>query len=299
MPAPLGGVAQPPSMTTPPLAIVPLDMSIPGSAITVSGTTQTWKGRAYISSSGAVTAGQQMAQVTLPYRGTLRVCPSTTVRLAIDTSVPANEVPGLMIALEGGAIETSFAITRNSDQLLTPNFHIMIAGPGASEVKVRLGVGGDTCVDNSGANAPYVLVSSVFDSGLYRVQPGQRVMFEHGDIHTVVDDEKEPCGCPPPGQKANEFPLAQSEGLAPPAVLPPTLPTNPTGGSGAASTTLVYNGSEKPAQTATIPPPPPAPQTTQAPASQAVQPQQQKKPGVLHKIGRFFRKVFGAESSGQ
>jgi hypothetical protein len=30
-----------------------------------------------------------------------------------------------------------------------------------------------------------------------------------------------------------------------------------------------------------------------------VQPQQQKKPGVLHKIGRFFRKVFGAESSGQ
>ena len=292
-------VVQPPSLTTPPVAIVPLDMAIPGSATAVSGSTQTWKGRAYITTSGAITAGEQMAQVTLPYRGTLRVCPSTTVRLAIDTSVSAKDVPGLLMGLEGGAIETSFAITRNSDQLLTPNFRIMIAGPGASELKVRLGVGGDTCIDNSGANAPYVVVTSVFDSGLYRVQPGQRVMFEHGDLHTVVDDEKEPCGCPPPGQKANEFPLAQSEGLAPPPVLPPTLPTTQPAGSGAASTTLVYNGSEKPAQTVTIPPPPPAPQTAQVPASQATQPAAKKKPGVFRKIGRFFKKVFGAESSTQ
>jgi len=39
-------------------------------------------------------------------------------------------------------------------------------------VKVRLGAQGDTCVDNAGVNVSYVLVSSVFEGGAYRVQPG-------------------------------------------------------------------------------------------------------------------------------
>jgi hypothetical protein len=277
-------------------------MTIPGSAATVSGEIQTWKGRAYLTRSGAITAGPSTAQVTLPYRGVLRVCPSTTVRLSVDSGAPASEISGMQIALNGGALEASFAIVRDSDVLMTPNFRIMIAGPGSSEVKVRLGQGGDTCVDNSGANAPYVVVTSVFDSGLYRVQPGQRVMFEHGDLHTVVDDEKEPCGCPPPGQKSNEFPLAQSEGLAPASSLPPTttVTNQPTGGA-AAATTMVYNA---PGNQATQPAPIPqvpsvAPAATQAaptPANQTA-PQQtgQKKPGFFTKLGRFFKKIFGAE----
>jgi len=87
----------------------------------------------------------------------------------------------------------------------------------------RLGQQGDTCVDNAGANAPYVVVSSVFDGGAYRVQPASGVMFQHGSLHEVVDQEKEPCGCPPPvAPQGNEFPLAQSEGLAP---LPAPIPT--------------------------------------------------------------------------
>ena len=56
---------------------------------------------------------------------------------------------------------------------------------------------GDTCLDNHGAHAPYVLASSLFEGGAYRVQPNQRVLFEHGSLHEVVDNEQEPCGCPP------------------------------------------------------------------------------------------------------
>ena len=66
--------------------------------------------------------------------------------------------------------------------LLTPDFRILIGAPGSADVKVRLGQHGDTCVDNAGVNAPYVLVTSVFDGGIYRVQPGQRVMFQHGSV---------------------------------------------------------------------------------------------------------------------
>jgi hypothetical protein len=300
-PAQLQQVPQspPPVPRSSPIAIVPIEASIAGWAAAVDGPIQAVKGHAYITGSASITAGQSTAQVTLPYRGTLRVCPSTTVKLSVDSSVPASEIPGLMFAIEGGSLEASFAITRNSDVVLTPNFRIMIGGPGASEVKIRLGQNGDTCVDNSGANAPYVLVTSVFDSGLYRVQPGQRVMFEHGDLHTVVDDEKEPCGCPPPGQKQNEFPLAQSEGLAPLLTLPPaaTATSQPAGG-GSATTTLVYNAPEnKTPKPANIPPPPPPPQVSVAPANQAPQPAPppQKKPGFFRKVGRFFKRVFGAE----
>jgi hypothetical protein len=178
--------------------------------------------------------------------------------------------------------------------VLTPDFRILIAGPGSSELKVRLGEGGDTCVDNSGINAPYVVVTSLFDPGLYRVQPGQRVMFQHGSLSEVVDDEKEPCGCPPPPAQAagNEFPLAQSEGLAPTPV-PAPAPKQPASGTAANVAPLVYSANSAPTATATSPAIPAAAQATQtnppAPSTQ------QKKPGFFTRIGHFFRKVFGAE----
>jgi hypothetical protein len=284
-----------PTLSTPPLAIVPLDKSIPGAALSVAGPLQAWNGRAYITGSGTITAGDATAQVTLPYRGTLHVCSSGTVKLAADSSAPSGEVPALLIALDHGAVELSFAASiareRNADTLLTPYFRIMISGPNPVDVKARLGENGDTCVDNTGANAPYVMVTSVFEGGIYRVQPGQRVMFEHGSLQTVVDQEKEPCGCPPPSKsQANEFPLAESEGLAPSS--PPATAANEPAGSGQAATTLVYKRSETAPQTVAIPQPPASPSAT-GPATPASG--SEKKPGFFRKIGRFFKRIFGAE----
>jgi hypothetical protein len=217
------------------------------------------------------------------------------VKLAADASAPVGEVPGLLIALDRGAVEMSFAAStareKNADTLQTPYFRILIGGPNAADVKVRLGEHGDTCVDNVGANAPYVVVSSVFEGGLYRVQPGQRVMFEHGSLQSVVDQEKEPCGCPPPAATAsNEFPLAQSEGLAPGTAQAPivTAPPPPVAN---ASSTLSYNGADHAAQITA--PPTAAPAASATPPPQAPAPQ--KKPGFFGKIGHFFRKIFGAE----
>jgi hypothetical protein len=298
VPQPAAQPDQPPAFSTPPVAIVPLDKTIPGAALDVAGSLQAWNGRAYLTGSGSISAGAATAQVTLPYRGTLRVCASSTVKLAADSNAPAGEVPGLLIALDRGAVEMSFAAStareKNADTLLTPYFRILIGGPNAADVKVRLGEHGDTCVDNSGANAPYVVVSSVFEGGLYRVQPGQRVMFEHGSLQSVVDQEKEPCGCPPPAKaEGNEFPLAQSEGLAPGSAQAPVVAAPPPPVA-SANTTLSYNGADRAAQIAppatAVPAAPPANATPQpqAPASQ-------KKPGFFGKIGHFFRKIFGAE----
>ncbi len=272
-----------------PIAIVPMDSKDPGRAASVTGALDLSQGKAMIVASGTVTAGTETAVVTLPRRGVLRICASTTVKLAADTSVPAGDTPGLMMAIDHGAIEASFATGRNSDILMTPDFRILISGPGSADVKVRLGQHGDTCVDNPGANAPYVLVTSVFDAGDYHVQPGQRVMFMRGDVHEAVDHEKEPCGCPPSTTKGNEFPLAQSEGLAPPPPPPPPPAVNKNAEPAKPIEPLVYKSEDHAPQPAAVAAP--APTVTVA----EVKPPVEKK--KRSRLARFFRKLFGADSN--
>jgi hypothetical protein len=288
------GPAQPGPSEKGPIAIVPLDSKEPGSAAMVTGALQVSNGRAMIASNGAVTSGATTTEVTLPHRGVLRVCASTTVKLAADASVPAGEVPGLMMVFDHGAIEASFATGRNSDIVLTPDFRILIGSPGAADVKLRLGQHGDTCVDNAGINAPYVLVTSVFDGSIYRVQPGQRVMFQHGSLFEVVDQEKEPCGCPePPKPNSNEFPLAQSAGLAP--LAPPGPPgTVPAGMPSGATDTFVYkSGQHQPDPEVSV-------KATPHKGNKALnttnqKEAKQKKPGLFNRMGHFLRRLFGAE----
>jgi hypothetical protein len=271
-----------------PIAIISLNNKNPDASASVTGALEVSAGKAIIAASGSVTSGSQTTEVILPHRGVLRVCASTTVKLAADASVPAGETPGLMMAFDHGAVEASFATGHNADILLTPEFRILIGGPGAAEVKVRLGQHGDTCVDNAGINAPYVLVTSVFEGGDYHVQAGQRVMFQHGSVHEVVDNEKEPCGCPPaPHPGTNEFPLAQSAGLAPLPKPAPGVPMNssaPTQGV----EPLIYKSADHAAQSVAEATP-----TTSAP--QPAKPAAKKKPGRFGGLGRFFRRLFGAE----
>jgi len=294
-PAVVTAPATPPSsVVSGPIAIVPLDDANPGSGAKVTGALEVTSGKAIIAASGAVTSGSATTEVLLPHRGTLRVCAGTTVKLAADSSVPAGGTPGLMMALDHGAIEASFATGRSADILLTPDFRILISGPGAVEVKVRLAQHGDTCVDNPGANAPYVLVSSVFDGSVYRVQAGQRVMFQHGSVQEVVDQEKEPCGCPPqtkPG--SNEFPLAQSAGLAPmPAPKPsPAHPAVPP----QVMEPLVYKSAAAAPEAASVTPV--GPSTSAMPAASPAKGAKphKKRSGFFGKVGHFLRRIFGAE----
>ena len=279
-----------------PIAIVPLDSKDPASAAMVTGALQVANGRAMIATNGAITSGTGTTEVTLPRRGVLRVCASTTVKLATDASIPKGEVPGLMMVIDHGAVEASFATGRNSDVLLTPDFRILIGGPGAADVKVRLGQHGDTCVDNAGVNAPYVLVTSVFDGGIYRVQSGQRVMFQHGSVSSVIDQEKESCGCPAPVHPdTNEFPEAQSAGFAP--LAPPGPPgVTPSTGPTEATDTFVHKSGEAPPATATVTatggsPTPPVHVAKHKPRKV----KDDSKPGFMKRMGHFFRRLFGAE----
>ncbi len=280
--------------------------------VTVSGSLEVSNGKAVIGNNGAITAGEKTAAISLARGGTLRLCATTTVHLSSDRTITDVQSSALMMSLDRGALEASYATGKYSDVLMTPDLRILISGPGEADLKIRVSPKGDTCLDNHGTNAPYVTVTSLLEGGLYRVQPNQRVLFEHGDLKEVVDNEAELCGCPPavpiavasagvggpsstPADTA--FPLAQSEGLAP---SPPaaTTPAVPAGQAHAQVTVpLVFNGNGDGNGNSDAPPLS-APAATPAPVpapTAAAQPPAAKPTGFFHKIGHFFSRLFGGQ----
>ncbi len=241
--------------------------------VALSGTLSVDNGLAFIGNNGTITAADHTARVRLTRGGSLNVCASTRVHLSTDNTVSGG---GLMIALDHGALEAHYLPGQYSDVILTPDMRILISAPGQADLSIRVSNQGDTCIDNHGDHAPYVLASSLFEGGAFRVQPNQRVLFGHGSLEQVVDNEKDLCGCPLPAPiptpttivgvgapggtlrsetqptpppapdqtptaAQNPFPLTQSEGLKPPPQ--PTTPGVPAGQADAQITVpLVYNG---------------------------------------------------------
>ena len=280
---------------------------VPTEGVSISGSLAVANGKASIGNDGTVRAGDSTAHVQLARGGELRLCASTEVHLSRDSSLNTTDPAAdsaLMIALDRGAIEASYKPGKYSDVLLTPDLRILVSGPGQADLKVRTNQKGDTCIDNHGANAPYVTVTSQFEGGLYRVQPNQRVLFEHGNLNQVVDNEAEPCGCPPaspPVSVANAsppilpktstaaaskpaqpvggpsstpadtaFPLAESEGLKP----PPPAPEQPVVSAGIphaeVQVPITYDAKSTPdpaAPGAAGPPPATSAEPTPAPAT--------------------------------
>jgi len=285
--------------------------SVPTSGVSLKGAMTVADGRATLANNGEVTAGDKAATVTLQRGGTMLLCASTAVQIAKDSTRAAPGDAGLLFSLNRGAFETSYTPGAYSDVILTPDLRLLVSGPGQANVKVRVNGQGDTCVDNPGEHAPYVIASSLADGGAYRVRPGQRVLFVGGSLQQVVDNEQEPCGCPPvvpvamagndksggPSSTAADtaFPTAVSEGLQ----APPTLAGSPP---------VVLPGEAHAQVSATLSsatPPGPPPAAARSPATKIVTPAaipapvvpvatQQKPRGLFGNIGHFFAKVFGA-----
>jgi hypothetical protein len=267
-----------------------------------SGAVSVNEGDMAVGNGSTVTAANKTTHIKLALGGTVNVCATTSVQLTKSGE-------SIMLSLDRGAVETHRTMSNASasDVVQTPDLRIMISAPGSSDVRVRVNGRGDTCVENhGGSDAPYVSVSPQIGDGLYRVEGGQRVMFEHGDLHEVVDHEPYPCGCPPDEQpKPEEFPLAVSQGLTP--VPPPA--TKPVASPGEVhaqvTASLVFDsqGAAAPrdsdsATEGVAKPAPAAPAPPQTAEHLAPVPVQQGKPkDVVHIVGRFFSRLFGKPRS--
>jgi hypothetical protein len=257
--------------------------SVATTGVTVHGIVSVQNGSAELANNTSVTAGDSTAKVTLARGGTLLVCTGTTVHIAKDIVPHVASQPGdagLLISLDRGAIEGHYTPGSFADEILTPDLRLLVSSPGIADLKLRVSSSGDTCVDNAGTAAPYVVASSLMSGGIYRIQPGQRVLFVNGSLSAVVDNEQEPCGCPPASKGGNDFPLAVSEGLKQPPKLsgPPVVPE----GTPLAQVTATFSN-------ATPPGPPAASETPVAAKSN------KHHLGFFGHIGHFFAHVFGAD----
>jgi len=243
----------------------------------------------------SITANDHTAAIDLARGGQALVCSTSQFHL-----LHSGAGSSLLFGLDRGAIEIH-SLSQPQDVILTPDIRFTLESPGEFNLRLRVTANGDTCVDNAGARAPVLILSDPFSSTTYRVIPGQHVLFEHGSLHEVVDNERSACGCPasattpmltanatPADRTAAEhpFPVAVSAGLAPAPV-----PNNvaPPGQTSAQVTSTFTHGDTG------VPNPKPAPTAPQQPAQIVAAAPPATPPGahdLAGAIGHFFHKLF-------
>jgi hypothetical protein len=102
-----------------------------------------------------------------------------------------------MLGMSKGAMETHYAMQEQVDSVLTPDFRIVLPGPGEFNLAISTDARGNTCVVSLPGSTASVVVAELLGSGTYEIKPEQQVLFRQGRLQSV-EMPVTPCGCPPP-----------------------------------------------------------------------------------------------------
>jgi hypothetical protein len=303
--------------------------TVPTHDALVTGGLEVHGDSARLLTNASVTAYDHSAAISLARGGDVLVCATSQFHL-----LHSGTENSLLFGLDRGAIELH-TDSSPQDVILTPDIRFSLEHPGHYDLRLRVTPNGDTCVENTGTSAPVLSLADPFSGATYRLIPGQHVLFEHGNLHEVVDNERSPCGCPaappppvqqiaaapgpsstptpsqpvtPPAAAAQHpFPAAASVGLAPTPA--PAHDAAPAGQQQSqVSTTFAYDAAHpNTPPPSTVEPPKPASTTGStsgsptgtgdATASATPPPTPPGAHDIFHSIGHFFHKIFHPHSN--
>lgn len=156
-------------------------------------------------SGSSFSAGYSTEKLRLSRGGEVHLCPRTTISI-----VHPQNGGDLLLAMGVGALETHYALEQSVDTILTPDFRMLLRGPGEFHYAIRVDSRGDTCVRAlPGNTAPIIVYESIGD-GKFEVVPSEQLVFHGGHLSTtdtafhsgqvaqVEHVVPEDCGCPPP-----------------------------------------------------------------------------------------------------
>jgi hypothetical protein len=159
-------------------------------------------------SGSELSAGIAPATLKLFRGGQVRICPRSG--LSVTTSGQ-----GLMLATGAGAIEIDYQLSQQvADIVITPDFNVMLVGPGTFHFALGVSKRGDTCVKPLPGNASEVTFSELLGTGIVKMQANQTVVFRDGKLDAPAALTSE-CGCPPVA------PVMRAEAQPSPPPVPP------------------------------------------------------------------------------
>lgn len=207
-----------------------------------------------VPSGSSVTALSDTTVMRLRRGGDFYVCPRSTV--LVNRS---RNGPDLMLAIGVGAMETHIKLGDSSDEVVTPDFRILLRGPGEFDYAIRADSQGNTCVKTLPGNTSPAIIYELMGDGKYEFQPRDQIVFHAGRLRsedtafhaasadgngneTILPVE---CGCPPPprppvllasGAAVGEDTDASTQGASAASVEEPSSPPLGTGPSPEATT---------------------------------------------------------------
>jgi AMIN domain len=127
----------------------------------------------------------------LPRGGEIHVCPGTSLSVT-----PSKSGHDLMLGLSTGTIETHYPLAAAADVILTPDFRILLPGPGEFDMAVSADNQGNTCVRTLPGNTAAAVISEIMGNDTYQVNTGDQVLFHGGRLQSASTVANLSCGCP-------------------------------------------------------------------------------------------------------
>ena len=158
----------------------------------------------------------------LPRGGEIHVCPGTSLSVT-----PSKSGRDLMLGLSTGTIETHYPLGAAADVILTPDFRILLPGPGEFDMAVSADNQGNTCVRTLPGNTAAAVVSEIMGNDTYQVNAGDQVLFHGGRLQSASATVNLSCGCP---LRTVPVMRAESQPAAPPATPSAAVLAPPTSG---------------------------------------------------------------------